>query len=166
MNKLIISFTISLLLIWQPLQAQQKLDLKICRAWAIAHSPLLDQGTLLRRTQLLTAELIQQSNLPQIGFSGQASYQSDVFTLPFELPTVATPEIPRFQFNLSLDIRQKIYDGGQAKHAQQMAVWDERIQQQQIQVELSQLHELINGLFFNCYCWINKRLYYKSKLNS
>lgn len=129
--------------------AGEVLDLTTCRQWAKENSPLRRQTSLLQTTREVRETMIRTSSLPQFQLAGQASYQSDVFALPFEIPTMETPEIPRFQFNVSLNLQQKIYDGGQTAHAVEMAKWDEKIQHQQTAVDLNKLDELINGLYFN-----------------
>lgn len=131
------------------LQAQGVLDLETCRQWAREHSPLQKQPQLLQTTREIHDEMIRVSALPQIQFAGQATYQSDVFSLPFSLPMAEIPEIPKFQFNVALNVQQKIYDGGKADHYSQMADWNEKIMQQQVQVDLNKLNELINGIYFN-----------------
>jgi outer membrane protein TolC len=131
------------------LSAQDVLELQTCRQWAKENSPLKKQASLLQTTRELKSAMIKTSSLPQLQVAGQASYQSDVFSLPFSLPTMEIPEIPKFQFNASLNVQQKIYDGGQAAHATEMAAWEEKINNQQTAVDLNKLDELINGLFFN-----------------
>lgn len=131
------------------LPAQEVLELETCRSWAKESSPLKKQASLLQTTRELKSAMIQKSSLPQFQLGGQATYQSDVFSLPFTIPNTETPEVPKFQFNVSLNVQQKIYDGGQAAHATEMASWEEKIKNQQTQVDLNKLDELINGLFFN-----------------
>ncbi len=138
-----------LLLGFSPLLAQQTVNLEMCSQWAREHSPLQGQASLLQSSRELQQAMIQTSSLPQFQLSGQASYQSDVFALPFQLPTAEIPEIPKFQYNVSLNIQQKLYDGGQATRASEKAGWEEKIRQHQTEVDLFQLKGLIHGLYFN-----------------
>lgn len=57
---------------------------------------------------------------PQFNIEGQASYQSDVFKLPFNTPLIAYPELRKDQYNFSLSIHQLIYESGITEHSKKL----------------------------------------------
>ena len=49
---------------------------------------------------------------PQINFEGQATYQSDMFKIPLNIPNMTLPDLRKDQYNVWLNFTQMIWDGG------------------------------------------------------
>jgi len=80
--------------------------------------------------------------------NAQASYQSDVFSLPFSVPGIDSPVIPEDQYKVAVDFYQNIFNGGLSKSAMEIEKSKVKIDQQAIEVSLHQTREVINSLFF------------------
>ncbi|MDH3709184.1 MAG: TolC family protein [Cyclobacteriaceae bacterium] len=126
----------------------QSLSLGQCYRAAQELSPLAAQNQYYQSMATLREKMANTGNYPQIDLNGQLSYQSDVFVLPFEDPTMETPEIPRDQYRLSAGLNQKIFDGGSVKRTRALIEAEAAVNQQQVAVDLYQIRTIINNLFF------------------
>ena len=133
------------------LQAQERVSLAECYAFATQNFPLIKQKNLLENANQLQIKNLNSNFLPQVELNGQATYQSDVTALNLKLPfpNIELPTPPsRDQYRVTLDVKQLIYDGGltQKSKAVQSAVTE--TEQQKINVELFKLREKVNQLYF------------------
>ncbi len=126
----------------------QFLTLQECYNMAQGLSPVSQQKLYYASIAELQAKNVAKRNLPSLELSGRASYQSDIFTLPFTDPDMEVPEIPNDQYQLKLGLNQRIYDGGRVKLEQQLALAEANLDQQTVAVELNQIKNLINQLYF------------------
>ncbi|MEZ4919412.1 MAG: TolC family protein [Saprospiraceae bacterium] len=137
------------LLIWSGLSAADTLGIEQVRALARASSPLQQIKTLNASYSLLENRQLKSDFLPNIQFRGQASYQSDVFTLPIDNPLFPVPEIPKDQYNLSANITQRIYDGGAAKLTRVQNLIREELESAQTDGEVYKIEMLVTELYAN-----------------
>jgi outer membrane protein TolC len=87
--------------------------------------------------------------LPTLSANGQATYQSDVTTLPFKFsPGITIPNYNKDQYKFFGEVDQIIYDGGAIRNQKQTANANEAIQQQNLEVELYGIYDRVNQLFF------------------
>jgi len=70
--------------------AQDNGKLTFEQAYSLAQQnyPLIRQKQLVQRTATLTIENIDKGFLPQFSISGQATYQSDVTSVPVSIPGI------------------------------------------------------------------------------
>lgn len=145
------TFAISILWLLLSLAAvaQDSLSLFRCYELTAENYPLSKTKELNLKAKDLKIENIKTSFLPQLNFTAQATYQSDVIELgDIPIPGVEMPQPTKDQYKVYLDVKQTIYDGG-ATHARQ--VLEEKnleVQNLDIQVQLYQLNERVNSLFF------------------
>ena len=59
------------------------------------------------------------------------------------------PEIPKEQFNISLNLHQNIYDGGVSKHSRQIDESQLKISEKDLETQLYRLNETINSIYFS-----------------
>jgi outer membrane protein TolC len=123
-------------------------SLEDCHRWAIDASSATAQSALAKKVQDLNDQNFGVSNLPSLMFNGSASYQSDVFSLPFQLPGSDVPEIPKDQYNVSLNIQQKLYDGGLTKKQRSIAKAETNLQLKELAVAEEQVRQIVNDLYF------------------
>ena len=103
-----------------PVVAQTEvLTVEQCRALALENSPLQRKKLYAESISALQIRNLQSNSLPKIQVGAQASWQSDVFGLPFSLPGSDIPQVPQDQYKLSLDVNQRIWDGGSDRHLRQ-----------------------------------------------
>lgn len=130
-------------------QAQQgPLTLQSCYDLATQNYPLIRQRELIRRTREYSVDNAAKGYLPQVVFSGQATYQSQTIAFPFHIPGTTLPEFSKDQYKVQAEIDQTIYDAGAIKYQQQLKKADEGIQLQNLEVDLYALKDRVNQLFF------------------
>ena len=99
-------------------QQPQELTLDSCHALALKHHPLALQAGLYTQIQQVKEDADGRGYLPQLSLNGQASWQTDVTSLPIDIPNLIIPVLPKDNYRIALDIHQLIWDGG-GIHAQQ-----------------------------------------------
>ena len=127
----------------------QELDLYTCYERAEEQSPLKQQANYLSSTRALNKLIDRNGYLPDFLLKAVASYQSDVFSLPFDPPGVEVPEIPKDQYQLSLHVSQNIYDGGVVRSKKLISDAELDIRSQQLEVNLYKIRSVINDLYFS-----------------
>lgn len=144
------------------LNAQQPVGLTDCRQWAREVHPLLTQKELYRQLAELKIDNVQASWFPQVDLNAQATYQSDVTNLGLSLPGVTIPRISKDQYKAYLDLKHAIWDGGIAKARKEIERTQEASNQQEVEVELYEVNEQVNQLFFSSF-YLQQNLYLLEK---
>jgi outer membrane protein TolC len=116
---------------------------------AAEHYPLLRQKALTQKSSDLVIGNLQKNYLPQVSLSAQASYQSAVTEVPIKNPAFAFEPLSKDQYRALMDINQLIYDGGSISQQKQVQLWNDKIEDQKIEVELQKLRERINQVYFS-----------------
>lgn len=129
------------------LQANDTLTVAQCRILAVQNSPLQQKKALAESVAALQTRSLESNNLPRINFGGQATWQSDVFGLPFKFPGVETPTVPKDQYKLTLDASERIWDGRLNQILRQQRNLERDIVVAQTEVDAFQLRELVTDLF-------------------
>lgn len=127
---------------------QNLLTIEQCYRLARQNYPLIKERELIIRSRDYSIQNIAKGNLPQLSVLGRASYQSEVTKLPIHLPNVQVPELSKDQYRIYGTLTQNLYDGGIIKTQQQMQNVNAKIADQQLEVQLYQLNDRINQLFF------------------
>jgi outer membrane protein TolC len=96
----------------------------------------------------LQSRNIRSNRLPRIQVGAQASWQSDVFGLPFKFPGSEIPEVPRDQYRLTADVAQKIWDGGADRYLREQRELEKDVAATQVDVEAFSTREIVTDLFF------------------
>lgn len=129
-------------------QIPETLTLDFCHKRAVEVYPLVKQKALNDESSLVRMENLNKNYLPQLDLNGRASYQSEVTKVPISIPGMNIPSPDKDMYDLYLGLNQLIWDGGITKEQKNLEEADLKISQQQIEVELYQLKERVNGLFF------------------
>lgn len=114
---------------------------------AIRHYPLNKQRELVKQTTGLSIENLSKGFMPQISFSGQASYQSAVTQVKVPIPGVTIEPPNKDQYRVLTDISQLLYDGGAIRLQKNIQQLNNDVEEQQVEVELYKLKDRINQLF-------------------
>lgn len=101
------------------LQASGQLTLEGCRQKAQDHYPLARQYKLIELSESYSLANAAKGNLPQISLSGKASYQSDVTQIPFDIPELSIKGLPKDQYQIMLEVKQNLWDGGHIRSQKQ-----------------------------------------------
>lgn len=125
----------------------QSLSLDDCYQLARKNFPTIKKQDLLRQSTRYSIENAGRSWLPQLSVSGQATYQTDVTSIPITLPGV--PELSKDQYRLQGEVTQTLYDGGIVKNQKALLKTGEALQLQQIEVSFQSVKERVAQLFFS-----------------
>lgn len=142
-----------LLSIWGPgmsarAQAPEILSLEAaCRA-ARQHYPLARQSGLIEKSKGYSLDNAAKGYLPQVSINGQASYQSAVTQIPIRVPGMEVPALSRDQYRLYGEASQVLFDGGMIRQQQEAIAANALVEAQQLEVNLYQLRNRIQQLFF------------------
>lgn len=138
---------IILILITLPSVAQQSITLEACYSLATKNYPLAKQSQLFEDQNKLDSEVISNAKLPQISLDAQATYQSDVIEIP--IPNANIESLNKDQYRASLSVNQLIYNGGVTDATLNVKAVQTKTKQKQVDVNLYQLKQQINQLYFS-----------------
>ncbi len=130
-----------------PMAAQQSITLQECYDLVTKNYPLAKQSQLFKQQNELDLKVISKAKLPQLDFSAQATYQSDVTSIP--LPNTGIEPLNKDQYRATLSVNQLIYNGGFINTSSQVKSAQLKTQQKQVEVSLYQLKQKINQLYFS-----------------
>ena len=132
--------------------AQPTLD--ECQRLAREHYPEIRQYDLIAETEQYNISNAARAWIPQVVFSGQATYQSATPTYPevFNQIVVANgldmSGIRKGQYKVAVDVSQNIWDGGQSRANREIAEAEAAVQRSQVDVSLYDLQSRIQNLYF------------------
>ena len=129
-------------------QSPQQLTLTDCYKQAEQNYPLIKQRELIAKTSEYNIDNIQKGYLPQLSFTGQATYQSTVTQIPIKVPGANIPALSKDQYKAYGEINQVLYTGGELEQQKQLQKTSEAVNRQQLEADLYQLKGRINQLFF------------------
>jgi outer membrane protein TolC len=128
--------------------AQSKITLEQCLDLSESHHPNAANLPLIRQTADLQVRLLNSNYLPQSSLGGQASWQSEVTSVPISLPNVSISPPPKDQYRATLDVVQNIWDGGVLSKQKEMALASAKAEEQKLVTDLYQIKEQVSGLYF------------------
>jgi len=126
----------------------QSLSIDSCYKLARENYPMIKQLDLVEKTRQYSVENAGKAWLPQLNFNGQATYQSAVTSIPFEIPHVSIPTYSRDQYKIYGEVDQNIYDAGNVQNQKEEQNINAAIQKQSTEVTLYALKDRINQIFF------------------
>ena len=135
-------------LIWA--QQSKTITLEDCYQNAFENYPNFKQTELNNSIYELNIKNTKTNYYPTLNLNGQISWQSDVTKI--NIPAAAgftAPEISKDWYKINFDVQQIIYDGGVTSGQKQLESTEREISNQEVQIELYQLKEKVNHLFFN-----------------
>lgn len=115
---------------------------------AVKNYPLTQQKELLAKINTITLQNINVNYLPQLDLNAQATYQSDVVSIPIKLPGMEIPQLAKDQYKAYVDVKQILYDGGAIHQQKEIQKTNTQLEQQKLEVELYKIKERINQLYF------------------
>ena len=128
--------------------AAQTLSLDSCYALARRNYPLVQQFDLVEKSKELSLENASKGYLPQLAVNGQATYQSEVTSLPISFPGLNVPELSKDQYRLFGEVNQPLTDLLFVKEQQDLIRANSAVESQKIEVELHKLRERVYQLYF------------------
>lgn len=142
-------FNIAVLLLVVGVQAQDNSRLTLQQAYDLARQnyPSIRQKDLVRQTANLTIENLNKGFLPQLNISGQATYQSDVTSIPVSIPGVKIDPLSKDQYKIQAELSQLVYDGGNTVAQKNVQNANALVEDQKAEVELYKVKDRINQLY-------------------
>lgn len=131
-----------------PALLHAQLSIERCQELARANYPIIQRYALIEQTAAYNVSNAGKGYLPQILLYAKASYQSDVTSLPFQIPGIEISGLPKDQYAATFDISQALWDGGFARAQKGSALATKTLEQEQLNVELYALEKRVNQLFF------------------
>ncbi|MCA0238512.1 MAG: TolC family protein [Bacteroidetes bacterium] len=128
--------------------ATDTLTVEQCQALAIQNSPLQQKKLYAESIAALQTLNIRSNNLPRIQVGAQATWQSDVFGLPINSPLFEVPQVPKDQYKLSVDVAERIWDGGSDRYLRRQRSLENELAAAQVDVDVYQLREVVTDLYF------------------
>ena len=144
MNKLVISIGLFLLC----LGAKSQITLDYCQQKAREHYPLIANFGLIERTKAYNISNATRNYLPQLSLNARATLQSEVTSIPINLPGLEIPELKKDQYLLTLDLAQTLWDGGTVSAANKSTKAQYEVDRNNLETNLYALKERISGLYF------------------
>lgn len=141
-------FILCLASLWVQGLTGQSLNLDTCYAMARRNYPLVQQFGLIEHSKELSLENASKGYLPQLAVSGQATYQSEVTSLPISFPGLNVPELSKDQYRLFGELNQPLTDLFFVKEQQDLIRANSAVENQKIELELHKLRERVYQLYF------------------
>jgi len=129
-------------------QSGNTLTLDSCYNLARENYPMIKQLGLVEKTRQYSVENAGKAWLPQLSFNGQATYQSAVTSIPFEIPHISIPTYNKDQYKIYGELDQSIYDGGTVRNQKEEQNINAVVQKQNTEVTLYSLKDRINQIYF------------------
>lgn len=134
--------------LYTPIYAQSILSLDSCYALAQRNYPLIKQLQLIEQSKAYAVKNIAMGYLPQLSVGGQATYQSDVTKLPFQLPGMALGALSKDQYKVYAEVSQPLTDVFTLGNQQQLIEAMSTAEQQKVEVDIYKIKERIHQLFY------------------
>ena len=139
-------FSFSFLLFVSGIHAQ--ITLEECQRKTQENYPLVHQYGLVEKTKEYNLENAAKGYLPQFALSAKASYQSEVTEIPVKLPGVDLKGLPKDQYQVMLELQQKIWDGGGIRMQKKQTTAEAEIEKEKLNVDMYALNSRVNDLYF------------------
>jgi outer membrane protein TolC len=142
------SFTYLIVLLPGILLAQNQLTIEQCYELARNNYPLIKQKELIEQSKEFSVANVRSGYLPQISINAQATYQSDVTSVPISVPGFSIETLSKDQYKVYGELSQSLYDGGAIKNQKAIAETNARVEDQKLEIDLYKIRERINQLYF------------------
>ncbi len=137
----------ALLLLWFPILGQNSVTLQDCYRLAEANTAIAQNPQLFEKITALKLENIDASRLPTVQWNAKATWQNEVFGLPFSFPGVDV-NIPKYNVLTNLEANYVLLDGGFAEAKKTVEKAKLAVDNQSVTVELNKLREQVDRFFF------------------
>lgn len=128
--------------------AYAQITLEECQRKTQDNYPLVHQYGLVEKTKEYNLENAAKGYLPQFALSAKVSYQSDVTEIPVKLPGVDLKGLSKDQYQVMLELQQKIWDGGGIRMQKKQTIAEAEVEKEKLNVDMYALNDRVNGLYF------------------
>ena len=128
--------------------AYAQITLEECQRKTQDNYPLVHQYGLVEKTKEYNLENAAKGYLPQFALSAKASYQSDVTEIPVKFPGVDLKGLSKDQYQVMLELQQKIWDGGGIRMQKKQTIAEAEVEKEKLNVDMYALNDRVNDLYF------------------
>ena len=128
--------------------AYAQITLEECQRKTQDNYPLVHQYGLVEKTKEYNLENAAKGYLPQFALSAKASYQRDVTEIPVKLPGVDLKGLSKDQYQVMLELQQKIWDGGGIRMQKKQTIAEAEVEKEKLNVDMYALNNRVNDLYF------------------
>ncbi len=149
LSRVLIPKLVFLLILTVSVNAQSpSVSLQECYSQAQLNSSLVRNPDLMSQISSLRLENIDAGRLPQVKWNAKATWQNEVFGLPFPPPGGIDLSIPHYNLQTWLEGSYLLYDGRLSKAQKSVEQAKLSTEQQSVAVELNKLKDHVNQYFF------------------
>lgn len=143
------SLLLMLLMLMQTIAiVAQPVTLAECQEWTKKNYPLIKKLDYIKLNTKYLSVNANKAYFPQFNVNGQATYQSDVTSIPQIVPNVTMPVMDKDQYRIQGELIQTIFDGGFRTSQINMIKSAEQLQTQQVEVSMHAVQEQVTDLYF------------------
>lgn len=118
-----------------------------CYRLAEANTAIAQNPQLFEKITALKLENVDASRLPTLQWNAKATWQNEVFGLPFSFPGVDI-NIPKYNVVTNVEANYVVLDGGLAEAKKTVEKAKLAVDNQSVVVELNKLREQVDRFFF------------------
>jgi outer membrane protein TolC len=130
------------------IKAQSTITLDECYTKSRENYPLILQKEYIAKSKEFNVSNVWNGYFPQITINAQATYQSDVTSLPITIPGMSIDKLTKDQYKVVADVTQTIYDGGIMSSQSGLQNSLAEVDDQKLEVELIKVKERVNQIYF------------------
>ena len=126
----------------------QSISLNDCQKMARDNYPAISRFSIIEQSKNYTLSNANKAYLPQLSLEAKATYQSDVITIPIDMPGLEIPVPDKDQYQVVAQANQIIWDGGKIAAKKEIIKAGAKAEEKQLEAEIYALKERVNGLYF------------------
>ena len=126
----------------------QSISLNDCQKMARDNYPAISRFSIIEQSKNYTLSNANKAYLPQLSLEAKATYQSDVITIPIDMPGLEIPVPDKDQYQVVAQANQIIWDGGKIAAKKEIIKAGAKAEEKQLEAEIYTLKERVNSLYF------------------
>lgn len=139
-----IRFIFALLLLAAGIEVNAQTTLEQCHEGARRNYPMIRQYSLIEQTRDYNLKNAALAQVPQVGISAKATYQTAVTTVP--IPSISP--LSKDQYQIAAEVTQSIWDGGVINSQKKAIKSSAEVNIKSTDTDIYALNERVNNLFF------------------
>lgn len=126
----------------------QIITLNECQDMARENYPAISRFSIIEQSKNYTLANANKAYLPQLSLEAKATYQSDVITIPLDMPGVVIPVPDKDQYQVVAQANQIIWAGGKIEAKKEIMKTAAQLEEKTLETEIYALRERVNNLYF------------------
>ncbi len=128
-------------------QTETSFTLEQMQELAKINYPLSKQKDLINQSANLSNANLNRNYLPQLSINGQATYQSDVTSVPIKVPGITIESLDKDQYKVFAEVNQILYDGGATYRQKKIQAISAITEEEKLNIELNKLRDKVNQIY-------------------